>query len=344
MEHNKRLIVDFDDTLAHTKNRDWENAEPNWPLINKLNDLSNSGWTVDIFTARGSISCSSREEAAEKYSLQIRDWLSNNNVKYNTLSFNKPLGAYYIDDKGISPEDFITTDIRQLEGGLSGSDIYTDGKLVHKTDTNALAVQQWFSDVDSCLLTPKIERVVGDTITMEYIDHDEDFFINNFYVSLALIQESLDSMKRIPNSSPFIFSSYCDRIEDHAHLAQVHLYVEVVELLRTIWNLNSSFSHGDFGIKNMLFTEEHNELVLIDPIPNMFGCTELDVAKFLASLRVNYPRMDRWDMAFKTLATYNNIELDLLSVLTAAELIRIHKYHPEKEFIMEQVKYVFEQK
>ena len=94
----------------------------------------------------------------------------------------------------------------------------------------------------------------------------------------------------------------------------------------------------------MLFTEEHNELVLIDPIPNMFGCTELDVAKFLASLRVNYPRMDRWDMAFKTLATYNNIELDLLSVLTAAELIRIHKYHPEKQFIMEQVKYVFEQK
>ena len=76
----------------------------------------------------------------------------------------------------------------------------------------------------------------------------------------------------------------------------------------------------------------------------MFGCTELDVAKFLASLRVNYPRMDRWDMAFKTLATYNNIELDLLSVLTAAELIRIHKYHPEKEFIMEQVKYVFETK
>ena len=101
-------------------------------------------------------------------------------MKYNTLSFNKPLGAYYIDDKGISPEDFITTDIRQLEGGLSGSDIYTDGKLVHKTDTNALAVQQWFSDVDSWLLTPKIERVVGDTITMEYIDHDEDFFINNF--------------------------------------------------------------------------------------------------------------------------------------------------------------------
>ena len=71
---------------------------------------------------------------------------------------------------------------------------------------------------------------------MEYIDHDEDFFINNFYVSLALIQESLDSMKRIPNSSPFIFSSYCDRIEDHAHLAQVHLYVEVVELLRTTFH------------------------------------------------------------------------------------------------------------
>jgi hypothetical protein len=343
MEHHKRIIVDFDDTLAFTQNRDWENAVPNIPLIEKLNNLFYAGWTIDIYTARGSISCATRQAAAEKYYSSMWLWLENNNVKYHTLSFDKPLGAYYIDDKGISPEDFILKDIRDLEGGLSGSDIYTDGALVHKTADNAHAVVEWFDSVRYNLKVPQVERVVGNTITMEYVDHNEDFFINNFYVSIALIQESLDAMKEIPPAGNYNFSSYCDRIEDHAHLAQVHLYVEVVEYLKTIWNLNSSFSHGDFGIKNMLFTDS-NELVLIDPIPDMFGCTELDVAKFLASLRVNYPLMSNWEIALKTLATYNNIDLDLLCVLTAAELIRIHKYHPNKNFIMEQVKYVFKQK
>ena len=140
MEHHKRIIVDFDDTLAFTQNRDWENAVPNIPLIEKLNNLFYAGWTIDIYTARGSISCATRQAAAKKYYSSMWLWLENNNVKYHTLSFDKPLGAYYIDDKGISPEDFILKDIRDLEGGLSGSDIYTDGALVHKTADNAHAV------------------------------------------------------------------------------------------------------------------------------------------------------------------------------------------------------------
>jgi len=38
--------------------------------------------------------------------LRLNNGLVNIKVKYGLLSFDKPLGAYYIDDKGITPELF----------------------------------------------------------------------------------------------------------------------------------------------------------------------------------------------------------------------------------------------
>ena len=333
--HNKRLIVDFDDTIAFTKNRDWKNAKPNTDLINKLNKLSKEGWTVDIFTARGSISCKTRFDAEEKYGDQIREWLDDHNVNYNMLSFDKPLGAYYIDDKGITPEDFILTDIRELEGGLSGSDIYTDGTLVHKTANNAHLAHAWFSYVNGYLNVPRIDRVVGQTITMEYIDHDE-FYLNNFtYRALGLIQESLDRMSNMDVlENSYTFDDYVKRIEGHIELAgDIPEFTDTLQRLKEL-DLQPTFSHGDFGVKNMLFKED--ELFLIDPILDTFGCTELDVAKFIASLYIN-----RYDdmtcLAVRTLCAFNNFEEDDITTLIKSEIIRVYKYHPDKQFIINKV-------
>jgi len=60
---NKRIVIDFDDTLAFTTDRNWADAAPNVELIEKCNKLHDSGWTIDIFTARGSISCTTRAHA-----------------------------------------------------------------------------------------------------------------------------------------------------------------------------------------------------------------------------------------------------------------------------------------
>lgn len=333
--HNKRLIVDFDDTIAFTKNRDWKNAKPNTDLINKLNKLSKEGWTVDIFTARGSISCKTRYDAEEKYGDQIREWLDNHNVNYNMLSFDKPLGAYYIDDKGITPEDFILTDIRELEGGLSGSDIYTDGKLVHKTADNAHLAHAWFSYVNGYLNVPRIDRVVGQTITMEYIDHDE-FYLNNFtYRALGLIQESLDRMSNMDVlENSYTFDDYVKRIEGHIELAgDIPEFTDTLQRLKEL-DLQPTFSHGDFGVKNMLF--KYDELYLIDPILDTFGCTELDVAKFIASLYIN-EYYDLPCLAIRTLCAFNKFEEDDITTLVKAELIRVYKYHPDKQFIINKV-------
>lgn len=338
--YNKRIVIDFDDTLAFTTDRNWADAAPNVELIEKCNKLHDSGWTIDIFTARGSISCNTRAHAEAKYGPQIREWLVKHNVKYNTLSFDKPLAAYYIDDKGISPELFLDTDIRDLEGGLSGSDIYTDGHLVHKTDKNSHEAAAWLKyAMYHNINVPKVERVVGDTITMEYIPANLTYFENNSYKAIALIQETLEKLESVeePNKE-LTFDDYIGRIVGHVNKANVPMFNDIAERLSKL-DLQPSFSHGDFSIKNLLFYEltGEAELCLIDPIPSCFGNKQLDIPKFIASLIINEYSYKHQELSMKTLCIYNNLDIKEQWLLVASEIIRVYKYHPNKDFIIQCV-------
>tara|TARA_B110000977_G_scaffold195197_1_gene273185 strand:+ start:9440 stop:10459 length:1020 start_codon:yes stop_codon:yes gene_type:complete len=334
----KRIVVDFDDTLAWHKGRKFNEAAPNEPLINKLNNLYNQGWQIDIFTARGSISCKTREAASTKYRKDMETWLANNNVLYHDLSFDKPLAAYYIDDKGILPEDFMKVDIRPLEGGLSGGEIYTDGKLVHKQDENAHSTGQWFASSIG-INTPALHRIVGDTITMDYIENDKAFFKENFHRSLAIVQETLLAMADIDPLQELSYQSYVNRIRVHAEASGRDHLVSNVEAIKD-YNLKQTFAHGDFGIKNMLFT--NMSVTMIDPISGVFGCTAIDCAKFIASLIINDYHKDYYVPTFEYLSMFNFINKDMLSSLVVAEITRVYKYHPNKKYIMECVKNVRE--
>lgn len=338
MNHHKRIVLDFDDTLAFNKNRDWDNAEPNMELIEKTNKLYDEGWQIDIFTARGSISCETREEAKLKYEPGMIAWLQKHAVKYHSISFNKPLAAYYVDDKGISPDAFIYTDIRKLEGGLSGSDIYTDGEFVHKQDKNAHLVREWYAKAVG-INTPKIDRIVGDTITMQYIEHNKNYFNDNIYMALGMIQTALTDMKSIPVPDDLEYMSYVKRIEEHANNSGRITMQMNANVIRS-YAFKRSFSHGDFGITNMLFTSTKS-LYLIDPIPNVFGCTEIDAAKFIASLYINKYDKEKIDICKRSICAFLPIRVSMLNALTAAEITRIYKYHPDKRFVMECFNEVF---
>ena len=343
MKHHKRIVLDFDDTLAFPVNRKFKDAKPNIPLIEKINKLYKDGWQIDIFTARGSISCKTREEAEAKYGEEIRSWLSDHNINYNSLSFDKPLAAYYVDDKGISPEDFIDTDIRNLEGGLSGSDIYTDGRLVHKTDARSHEVNEWFEVVKKTgASVPNVERVVGETMTMEYIDHDNTYFFRHPHRALAMIQENLDRFKRIKYQEQNNFTTYIERIRKHINecdLEQDVLWALVFDELKLIEWPEESFAHGDFGLTNLLFDDDR--LTLIDPIPNVFGCLELDIAKFIASLYINNVTPELIDLSRRTLCTYNKLRAKDINILVRCELTRVIKYHHDKEFIIGLIQDVY---
>ena len=103
----KTIVVDIDDTISFTYNRDFDNSVPNQAVIDRINELYDEGWKIILFTARGGKSCKTLEEKEAKYRLITEKWLLKNNVKYHSLMFGKPNADYYVDDKNISIDEFV---------------------------------------------------------------------------------------------------------------------------------------------------------------------------------------------------------------------------------------------
>lgn len=108
------FVVDIDDTICYTQNRDFENSIPNEEVINKINELYDNGWNIVLFTARGAKSCKTLEERIAKYDDITKRWLAKNNVKYHELVFGKMNADYYVDDKNMSINEFINYDVPKL--------------------------------------------------------------------------------------------------------------------------------------------------------------------------------------------------------------------------------------
>lgn len=102
-----RIVVDIDDTICTTYDRNFNESIPNLPVINKINKLYEQGWEIVLYTARGGKSCKTIEEKEAKYRKVTEDWLKKNNVKYTRLLFGKMNADYYVDDKNISIQEFI---------------------------------------------------------------------------------------------------------------------------------------------------------------------------------------------------------------------------------------------
>ena len=101
------IVIDIDDTILFTSNRDFENSTPNQKVIDKINELYNKGWRIVFYTARGDKSCNTLEEKINKYDELTRNWLKKNNVCYSDVVFGKPNADFYVDDKNMLIDDFL---------------------------------------------------------------------------------------------------------------------------------------------------------------------------------------------------------------------------------------------
>lgn len=101
------FVIDVDDTICFTYNRDFDNSEPNQEVIDKINELYKKGWKIILYTARGAKSCNTLKEKEKKYRAVTEKWLKNHNVLYHELLFGKMNADYYIDDKNMSIEEFL---------------------------------------------------------------------------------------------------------------------------------------------------------------------------------------------------------------------------------------------
>jgi hydroxymethylpyrimidine pyrophosphatase-like HAD family hydrolase len=102
-------VFDIDGTICTKTEGTYELAEPFYDRIKKINELYDAGHKIIFNTARGM----GRNENSSKTAIQmffditykqLEEW----NVKYHSLFLGKPAGDIYIDDKGVSDENFFT--------------------------------------------------------------------------------------------------------------------------------------------------------------------------------------------------------------------------------------------
>jgi capsule biosynthesis phosphatase len=340
--YSKTLVVDFDDTLAITLNRDWANAKPNILLIEKLNQLFDEGWTIHIVTARGQLSCQGDCEAADrKYRQQIENWLYENQVKYTDLSFQKKLAVYYIDDKGITPEDFIKTFNRiPLKGGMSGSDVYYDeaADAVFKTAKNTASAVAWYEVAKHYVNIPMIHSVIGDTIKMERL--------SEYKGSVIRILEECRTFRDIPPLHPGLLRSrYVDRclhrIKDElANELDFKLLDDILTYASEV--VPATFSHGDMSISNIMSGPSGQTVYFIDPIndPTLLSSWVIDIAKLYMSIGFEFGDDDERRKLIEQFCSLHDVNLDAVKAHEIGHYCRVYPYadSDKKKIILEKLK------
>lgn len=317
--YDRRIIFDIDDTISRTIDRNFDNAKPIQPVIDKINRLYDEGWEIFLSTARGYLSCDGdRSKAEEKYRYQIEHWLKINGVKYHKLSFQKELATYYVDDKALTPEDFLNLDIQILHNGMSGSLVERRGNKVYKTHPNSLSVAKWYELAGSIVNTPYVFSVIGNTLCVEYIEHD-----NTKEINIEYLIKVIRNFSKINTYSPF--QTYINRIKKHIEYNNDFFdFLPILETILGTCESNNSFSHGDFSVENLLLKKGTDSIYLIDPIyePENYSSYLLDVAKLLHSYR-------KHELLFNYRILFNEFRYigdRVLLILEISQWIRILKY------------------
>lgn len=102
-------VFDLDGTICTNTEGNYETAVPFENRVKIINDLFENGNHITIFTARGMGSTNNNQiEAINKYysftEKQLKLW----NVKFHNLILGKPQADIYVDDKGVSDEQFFS--------------------------------------------------------------------------------------------------------------------------------------------------------------------------------------------------------------------------------------------
>ena len=95
------FVFDIDGVIAHlSPNNNYALAKPNFEIIHKINELSDAGHYIVLFTARGSKTGKDWRSITEN---QMKEW----GVKFNEIRFGKPFADYYVDDRMLSVNELL---------------------------------------------------------------------------------------------------------------------------------------------------------------------------------------------------------------------------------------------
>lgn len=105
----KRVCFDLDDTICFPNHEEssaiykyaW--ATPNWPVIQRMQEIDKAGIHIIIYTARRMLTHKGNVELIRLEVEQLTvNWLKRHKVPYDELIFGKPYADVYIDDKALN--------------------------------------------------------------------------------------------------------------------------------------------------------------------------------------------------------------------------------------------------
>ena len=114
----KRLILDLDDTICFTVDGDYKNSKPNSAVIESMRAYKAQGFDLIISTSRNVRTYRGNVGKINVNTLPvIIDWLNDNDVPYDEIYVGKPWcghNGFYVDDKAIRPNEFVSMSYDEL--------------------------------------------------------------------------------------------------------------------------------------------------------------------------------------------------------------------------------------
>ena len=118
----KKLIIDLDNTITIHDDSPYESKPVNIPVVQKIKEYKNKGYTIVIFTARNMKTFDGNIGKINMYTLpKIIDWLTKNDIPFDEIIVGKPWcghDGFYIDDRAIRPSEFAKMTSSEIESLL----------------------------------------------------------------------------------------------------------------------------------------------------------------------------------------------------------------------------------
>lgn len=345
-----RIVIDIDDTICYTRDRDYKNSVPSINVISKVNFLHDVlGYDVTLYTSRGMVSCCGDiEKIIDRNMETLVEWLSKHNVKYDNIIFGKPLADIYVDDKCLCVDDFLSEGFETLSNGGSGKVVSRIGKFVKKdlgTKESLEKYLAWIDENNGVCLYPRFISKLYNSIYIEYIDGEdlstcvskEDLF--KIILKICEFSAMTHSGFEIKNHINILLKNkgYDSRIDE-----KIEKCVLMLCSIENVLKVNASYCHGDSILSNII-KDKSGKLYFIDPQYDRESSSYLlDFAKLRMSLcgyeklfikknthNLNYGEMLRiYDSYVRKFTGM----LEIVKVLEYMYILRLTRYREKNQY------------
>jgi len=123
----KRLVIDLDGTLTvDDPNKSYAQKAPNPDVVARLREYHGAGFEIVIQTARNMRTHNNSVGKITAHTVPvIIEWLQRHDIPYDEIHVGKPwcgTEGFYVDDRSIRPDEFISMDREQIAALLGEGD------------------------------------------------------------------------------------------------------------------------------------------------------------------------------------------------------------------------------